>query len=655
MRVLSSPQHDLVREERALLLRLRSVLARVDTSPEQQDALDRSIEQIDELFLLVVVGEFNAGKSAFINALVGQPLLKEGVTPTTAVITVLEYGEATEQVMRQPKLLAMKAPAEILREIRIVDTPGTNTIIREHETVTAEFVPRSDLVFFVTSADRPFSETEREFMEQIRGWGKKIVIVVNKSDILEDPRQQNEIRSFVSDNARRYLGFEPEIFFVSSKLALRAKQGNPSLWASSGFEPLERYVSSTLNESGRTELKLLNPLGVAAAVAERQITNIRDRQALLKDDFSTLEQVEDQLQIYQLDLERDFELRIADVEKVLLELERRGHRFFDDTMRIGRVMDLLNRSRVQEGFERQVMADAPQQIERKVGELIDWLIDADLRQWQAITAHLSKRRHQYAGQLVDNPTSERFHLDRRRMIDSVGRDAQRVVDTYDRQREASELADGARNAVATAAAVGAGALGLGAIVTIAASTAAADVTGIVMASVLAAIGFFVIPAKRSKAKEEMREKIAEVRQRLGEALRGQFTNEIVRSGERIRNSMAPYSRFIRSEGEKLISRTRAHRRARRHRVAAEPHRDREGALSPYTDSPERSLNSPVLSPSFSACTPRRFSIVSCRLVSGVCSGYTRWRPPLSMPEPPPTSSVGSGPWLWRSLLLMAAP
>ena len=278
---------------------------------------------------------------------------------------------------------------------------------------------------------------------------------------------------------------------------------------------------------------------------------MRDRRALLKDDFATLEQVEAQLALYQRDMERDFELRMADVENVLLEMERRGHHFFDDTMRIGRVMDLLNRSRVQEAFERQVVADAPQQIERKVSELIDWIIDSDLRHWQGVTAHLAKRRQQYAGQIVDNPDTERFHFDRRRMIDSVGREAQRVIDGYDRQKEASDLADGARNAVATAAAVGAGAVGLGAIVTVAASTAAADVTGLVMASVLAAIGFFVIPAKRKKGKDEMRQKIAEVRERLGSALRAQFKKEIARSADRIRASIAPYSRFVRAEGEKL--------------------------------------------------------------------------------------------------------
>jgi hypothetical protein len=214
-------------------------------------------------------------------------------------------------------------------------------------------------------------------------------------------------------------------------------------------------------------------------------------------------------------------------------------------------MDLLNRSRIQQGFEQQVIGDAPRQIERKVGELVDWLVDADLRQWQAVTAHLAERRRQYRDRIVGDDTGARFHYDRGRLIDSVGGEAQRVVDSYDRRREAQELADGARNAVAAAAAVGAGAVGLGTIVTIAATTAAADVTGIILASVLAAIGFFILPAKRQKAKEEMRRKVAAVRARLSDALREQFNREITRSGDRIRESIAPYSRFVRAEGGQL--------------------------------------------------------------------------------------------------------
>jgi methyl-accepting chemotaxis protein len=312
-------------------------------------------------------------------------------------------------------------------------------------------------------------------------------------------------------------------------------------------------VQSTLDAPTRIQLKLLNPLGVGASIAERHLAVVRERTALLAEDFSTLDEVEQQLSVYEQDLHRDLEFRMADIDRILLEMERRGHDYFDETMRIGRVLDLLNRSRVQQGFEQQVVADAPQQIERKVGELVDWLVDNDLRQWQRVTNHLAERRRQHRERIVGGEEAGGFNYDRTRLIDSVGRESQRVVDSYDRRKEARELADGARNAVAAAAAVGAGALGLGTLVTVAATTAAADVTGIIMASVLAAIGFFILPAKRQRAKEEMRRKIADVRRRLSEALREQFAREITRSGARIRDSIAPYSRFVRAEGDKLRS------------------------------------------------------------------------------------------------------
>jgi len=550
-KLLSSRQDELLRDERKVLARLKAALVRFNAAPEHQAALDRSIEQLDELFLLVVVGEFNSGKSAFINALVGASIAQEGVTPTTAQINVLQYGEAEGRRVKDSNLHVITAPAPILRDIHIVDTPGTNAIIREHEAITAQFVPRSDLVLFVTSADRPFTETERAFLEQVRGWGKKVVIVINKIDILE-PSQVEEVRAFVSDSARALLGFSPEIFPVSARLALKAKQGDPSAWAASNFEALESYIRTALDAPGRIHLKLLNPLGVGSALTERHAAIIRERLALLKDDYATLEEVESQLTTYQQDLTRDFEFRMADIDKILLEMERRGHDYFDDTLRIGRMMDLLNRSRIQQGYEQRVVGDAPQQIERKVGELVDWLVAADLRQWQGVTAHLAERRRQYKDRIVGDDAGQ-FHYDRTRLIDSTTRETQRVVDSYDQRREAQELADNARNAVAATAAAGAGALGLGAIVTFAATTVAADFTGIVMASVVAAIGFFILPAKRKKAKEEMRTKMADVRNRLSDALRKQFTQEISRSGSRIREGIAPYSRFIRSEGDKLNS------------------------------------------------------------------------------------------------------
>src|SRR4029079_3378906 len=124
------------------------------------------------------------------------------------------------------------------------------------------------------------------------------------------------------------------------------------------------------------KLKLLNPIGVGAALADRYAKVVRERLQLLEEDFRLLDDVERQRVADKADLTKQFESRIAAVDNVLLEMERRGHEYFDDTMRIGRVLDLLNRSRVQEGFERQVIADAPQQIERRVNELADWLPEA---------------------------------------------------------------------------------------------------------------------------------------------------------------------------------------------------------------------------------------------------------------------------------------
>ena len=548
-KLLSAGQDELLRDERKALARLRAALVRFDAAAEHQSALDRSIEQLDELFLLVIIGEFNSGKSAFINALIGANVAPEGVTPTTAQINVLQYGDTPSRVVKESNLMVITAPAPILRDIHIVDTPGTNAIIREHEAITQEFVPRSDLVLFVTSADRPFTETERAFLEQVRAWGKKVVLVINKIDILT-PAQVDEIRAFVADSARVLLGFSPEIFPVSARLALKAKQGEPAAWAASRFEALENFIATSLDAPGRIHLKLLNPLGVGAALTERHAAIVRDRLALLADDFTTLDEVERQLAVYQEDMTRDFEFRMADIDKILLEMERRGQDYFDETLRIGRMFDLLNRSRILQGYEQQVVGEAPAQIERKVGELVDWLVAADLRQWQGVTAHLAERRRQYKDRIVGDDAG-RFHYDRARLIDATTREAQRVVDSYDPRSEAQTIADNARNAVAATAAAGAGALGLGTLVTLAASTAAADITGIVMASVLAAVGFFILPARRQKAKDEMRVKMADVRRRLTEALKRQLTQEIQGSVNRIRDGVAPYSRFIRSEGDKL--------------------------------------------------------------------------------------------------------
>jgi small GTP-binding protein len=550
LRILDAASESQLKDARALLATLRDNLIGFGATPADQAALVASIRQLDELFLLVVVGEFNAGKSAFINALLGQTVLTEGVTPTTAQIQVLKHGESVTESSDANGLRVITAPVELLRDVQIVDTPGTNAIIREHERLTTEFVPRADLVLFVTSADRPFTETERLFMEAIRGWGKKIVIVVNKVDIFANATELDQVLSFVRSAARQLLGVEPDVLPVSARLAQRAKRGDPSQWAASRFEALERYLADTLDAPNRFRLKLANPLGVGQALAQRYSTIAAERLTLIADDIEVLADIERQLAVYRADMEKGFELRIGAVEKELGDMEARGGRFFEDTLRIGRVMDLLNRARIQKEFEDKVVADAPIQIERRVSELIDWLVDQDFRQWQAVTARLSERHRHHAPRVLGAPEVGTFHNDRARLIDSVGREAQRVVDTYDRRREAEAIADQARVSVAAAAAAGGAALGLGTIVTIAASTVAADVTGILLASVVLGVGFLIIPARRKKAKATLEEKVAALRARLTSALKAEFDRARAQSHLRLADAVAPYARFVRAEEER---------------------------------------------------------------------------------------------------------
>ena len=197
------------------------------------------------------------------------------------------------------------------------------------------------------------------------------------------------------------------------------------------------------------------------------------------------------------------------VEKVLVDMEARGHQYFEDTLRLGRVIDLLNRARIQKEFEERVVADAPRQIERRVAELIDWLIDQDFRQWQAVTRGSPSARGEHASR--DARRAGRRHVSRRsRAADRLGRPRGAARRRHLRQaaRSRGHRRSGARGGDDGGGRGRRGASGLGTLVTLAASTAAADVTGILLASVVAALGFLVIPARRRKAKAEMKEKVS---------------------------------------------------------------------------------------------------------------------------------------------------
>ncbi|HSH05416.1 MAG TPA: dynamin family protein [Anaerolineae bacterium] len=551
--ILSAEQESLLKRTRDTLGDLRDALAEAGAPQSDRAALADSIKQLDELFLLVIVGEFNAGKSSFINALLGQQLLAEGVTPTTAHIYLLKYGEQIAQTPGEKGVWVQTAPVDFLSRISIVDTPGTNAIVREHEALTNEFVPRSDLVLFLTSADRPFTESERSFLERIRDWGKKIVLVINKIDIVDTEEDKAKIVGFVRQSAATLLGDDdPTIFAVSARKAQMAKSGEPKYWDGSGFEEVEMYVHQILDDDGRFRLKLLNPLGVGMKLTRQQLQTIEADLGGLSEDSQLLEDIESQMKFYQDDMDRNFKARLGEIENLLYEMEKRGIDFLDETMRLARIPDLMRSEQIKESFETKVVGTIGQDIESRVGELIDWMVEQDLRQWTAVAEHLSKRRKETSNRVVgqSGPKEGTLAYDRQRLVDSLTKSTRQVVESYDRSKESAQLAAAARQGVVQTGIAGVG-MGIGVAVAAAASVAWIDVTGIVAGGAALLLGLFILPRQRRKAKEELSAKLSDLRQRLVDSLTYQFDREMRRGNQRIEDTVAPFGRFVRSQQERI--------------------------------------------------------------------------------------------------------
>ena len=570
--ILSKREQEIRVREQDLLQRLATALERFgsDVAADDLRRFQEARENLNGLFLLVIAGEFNSGKSSFINALLGERVLPEGVTPTTDRINVLRHGPEVTEQLREAYLLERTHPSELLRELNIVDTPGTNAIIRRHEELTRDFVPRSDLVLFVTSADRPFTESERGFLEQIREWGKKIVFIVNKIDILTRPEEREEVIRYVRDNAIELLGEAPEIFAVSARQAQEAraedgqdgqdgqdgKGGNDQeerqgLWERSGLGAVEDYLLNTLDQQERVRLKLLNPLNVGLRLASKYKDAAFERLKLLTHDVEAIQNIDQQLALFHQEMLRDFEPRLARLDVLLGDMERRGMRFFEETIRIGRIKTLLDSEGVKRTFEREVIGETPREIEEEVGRVIDWIVERNLKLWQDISGYIERRqltRHR-EGMIGDVGSS--FNYNRQALLDSIGRVSREVVGSYNREEESRTITNEIQGTFATTALAQAGAIGLGTLVVTLVSSAAADVTGLLLATALAVGGFYVIPRRRRQAKLDFERRINQLRTHLKDVLTRQVHLELEQSTARINEAIAPYRRFVQSQQQQL--------------------------------------------------------------------------------------------------------
>jgi small GTP-binding protein len=549
-RILDDRRRELLREVRRQLGDLRVVLVRLETADDDQKTLARSIAQLDEPFLLVVVGEFNAGKSSVLNALLGERVLEEGVTPTTSRIALLKHGAERTRAPAGGGYEEITLPVEILREMNVVDTPGTNAVLRGHEALTRDFVPRSDLVLFVTSADRPFTESERAFLEAIRSWGKKIVVAVNKVDILEQASDIKTVVEFVRDKMRELLSLRSEIFAVSARSAQKAKAaGLAPDPGPSGFGALEEHITRTLDSPERLRLKLLNPIGVASRVLDGAAAALKERRTVIAGDTATLGEIESQLKHEREESSRDLRLRATEVEKALQDLERRGEEFLESRARLGGLLDLAGRERIRAAFERDVGALVGPAVEKRAEGIVDALVASEVRLLPLLAERVKRRAAVHADRI--SGLSPRLPTpDRARLLAAVRRDVARALESYDVRKEALRVAGAARAVAATTALLLAGAVGLAAAA-VAWATSDTRAGLVAAAGLLAAAGLALLPIYRRRERARLATRVTELRQKLTTALRATAERELDTSHKRASEALAPYARFVRAEAERL--------------------------------------------------------------------------------------------------------
>jgi small GTP-binding protein len=273
-----------------------------------RERVDRElVRKLDEdRFHLVVVGEFNHGKTTFVNALLGEQALPTGVTPTTATIHHIRWAEQPEATVVSAKgerrsipfteakgfavgggasaeevdYLEIGYPAALLKErILLVDTPGVNDLSLQRADITYSYIPRADAVLFLLDAGQILKESERVFLNDklLKASRDKIVFVITKWDLLS-PDEQREALAYAKNHLSTLVK-DPVVFPVSSETALAGNR------EASGLPELVAHITRFLAEE-RGRILLDNALGEGLGLSELLSKGVdaRRRSILMKTD-----------------------------------------------------------------------------------------------------------------------------------------------------------------------------------------------------------------------------------------------------------------------------------------------------------------------------------------------------------------------------------
>ena len=356
-RLLNAEQRQILREQRALVALVRKLARDVGLQPsndmQQQSHPWLSTTGTDNnsspknstantileesVFCIVLAGEFNAGKTTILNALLGSRVLETGALPTTDSITIVSAHPPPPGLSTSTLQYHQVPDSDLLQDLTLVDTPGTNAVLLDHTATTLRLLPSADLILFCTSADRPLSESERQLLANMAtAYRKQMVVLINKMDLLtttggyEGAAEKQRVVDFVTEHVQPWLGAQPLVWPISAAQALAAKVNHPedpslsALWKHSQFAQLENFLRNSLTNTSKIQAKLRNPIGLAENLLDECVATLDRRRVDLHGDVVTLNLLESQVLAWQKELERQMQQTRQDVQQSWQQEASRG-------------------------------------------------------------------------------------------------------------------------------------------------------------------------------------------------------------------------------------------------------------------------------------------------------------------------------------------
>ncbi len=428
-------------EEIRLLTDIGSTLADMGDASQQdrQRLLDVAQDLREMFFLVVIIGEFNAGKSSFINAMLGDNLLPTGITPTTEAIELIHYGELDRKpIMREDGIRVWSHPNTGAPGVALVDTPGTGSIFQKHETIAKSFLHRSDLVIFVISAKRAFAETERMYLELAKKYGKKIVLVVNQVDLLQ-PKEQVEVRRFIEQQASDLLDMRPLMFMVSAREALNAKNNGNVVGDPGGIEAVRAHLRGVLNEAPPAKQKLLAQLDMATHLVNIAHSGIQSKSSLVTLDTTKVRDVQRELEQQSLGLEGQLKAARAEVDAVFEGMRQRGMNFIDTNLSIRKVGRTPKREVLQSEFQEVVVGRALRDVGDATNGYINAVVDSSRLYWRSVIDRLNQLRELMEQEIGGLDAG--IYAEQREALQDAIRMAESELKTYSTGRIVTEMQD----------------------------------------------------------------------------------------------------------------------------------------------------------------------------------------------------------------------